>query len=96
MSVPTPDLPKPSKIGERTQGWDFNVHRLLCGGARSDATFPAWSEIAAHGEGVYGDGPRSASQGGRPLYSTRELALAALRAAALDRVENALAKLGAP
>lgn len=61
------DLPRPDR--GMTSGWDFNVY--------SGEVFRAWSECTSHGRG-----PRrefSGSQNGRALFSTRALALAALR-----------------
>lgn len=65
-----PDLPVP-EFGQTTSGWQINTY--------SGRVYEAWSESAAHGEGKargsYG------SQKGIPLYSTRLLALQAMRAA---------------
>lgn len=79
---PVRDLPIPTGDQPDTSGWDFNVAAArgfnsnhLCSGA----VFRAWSSSVAHSEGAVR--ARSKSQGGRALYSTRTLALRALRAA---------------
>lgn len=77
-----PDIPVPKTFGT-SSGWSFNVHTR-----KVDAT---WSESAAHGYGLKRDGNRSASQGGISMYSTKELALAALRHAV--ELESAAALL---
>jgi hypothetical protein len=66
-----PDVPKPEVFGKPTSGWDFNAY--------AKRVWPAWSTSITHGEGTYSGNRPSGSQGGRGLYSTRELALRALR-----------------
>ncbi len=80
---PQPDVPAPEH-GDTTTGWDYNVH-----GRR---VFKAWSRAMSHGTGKpptnrYGGG----SQRSRDLYSTQELALAAL---AHGSVHKLLGELG--
>lgn len=78
--APARDVPIPTN-GE-TSGWNFNVASArgfnssqLCSGA----VFRAWSTPTANGSGPYRQ--LSSSRGGCALYSTRALALRALRAA---------------
>lgn len=76
-----PDVPRPSGF-EQIEGWGMHAH--------SKTVKQQWSESTAHGYGPYpkGERYRSASQGGRALYSTKLLALQALR----HEVERAAAK----
>ena len=63
--------PEPSTGGE-TNGWDFNSHSMRV--RRS------WSTCISHGEGESNDRRYgSAAQGGVHLFSTRLLALRAMR-----------------
>ena len=64
----TKDLPVPDG-GGTTTGYDYNTHACTVTGF--------WSESTAHGDGVKRSG--SASQNGKALFSTRLLALRALR-----------------
>lgn len=68
------DVPIPTGR-EVTEGWDFNTY--------SATVSQKWSTATAHGDGpAPSSGYRylaAASQGGRRLYSTKALALAALR-----------------
>ncbi|RKL15110.1 hypothetical protein BFJ72_g15359, partial [Fusarium proliferatum] len=80
-----PDLPAPAPASSgKTSGWDFsaygkNVHR-------------AWSESYAHGHGTARGQKLSASQGSRPLYSTKLLAFRAMRNALEQRFAGELAQ----
>ena len=68
-----PDLPVP-KYGEPdTTGWDFNAY--------TGHVAEAWSGVAAHGNGPARSSKGTAIQQGRNLYSTKLLALRALRRA---------------
>lgn len=88
------DVRPPKEWDRRSLGWDMNSH--------SGTVREAWSEINSHGDG-HAAKPDihyySASQGCRSLYSTKALALAALRhelelkaAASLLAVDRQLAK----
>lgn len=83
-----PDLPAPAPASSgKTSGWDFsaygkNVHR-------------AWSESYAHGHGTARGQKLSASQGSRPLYSTKLLAFRAMRNALEQRFAGELAQVDA-
>ncbi len=70
-----PDVmpPKPGSGGTESSGFDFNHHSLRI--------FEAWSSTASHGEGPANVRFRrtSGSQNPSPLYSTRLLALRAMR-----------------
>jgi len=63
------DLPAPQGFRESTCGWDYNTY--------SCSIRQMWSECTAHGEGLARSS--SASQNGRSLFSTKLLALRALR-----------------
>lgn len=74
-----PDLLSPSRgAGDVTQGWQFNAYA-----DRGVNVYQAWSSSIHHGTGVYSR-TRSASQGSQALYSSKLLALRALR----NRVEE--------
>ena len=65
---------KPSSEGKTyTEGWDFNEY--------NKTVSQAWSETVVHGYGPYpvGNKHRRASQNARTLFSTKLLALKALR-----------------
>jgi hypothetical protein len=64
------DLPRPDSWGTATSGWRFNSYN--CGVTQ------AWSECSAHGTGPARHN-LSGSQNGVDLFSTRLLALKALR-----------------
>jgi hypothetical protein len=68
------DVPVPSGWAESTTGWDFNAYSVK--------VEQMWSEASSHGPGAMRAG--IASQRGCELFSTRLLALRALRHA----VEN--------
>lgn len=87
------DLPPPSGRGpgtRYTEGWGFNSH--------TEDVFPMWSGVVVHG---YGSAPTttmasgSRSHGGRALYSTKLLALQALRYEMERNAARALAKIDA-
>lgn len=65
------DLPIPDAFGVETSGWDFNAYT---GHARR-----VWSERCFHGDGAKKPSIHAGSQGGVALFSTKALALAALR-----------------
>lgn len=74
-----PDLLPPGYLpgtssGGFIQGWDYNQY--------SQNVFPAWSDSISHGSETYTTNwkIRAGSQGRRRLYSTKALALKALRA----------------
>lgn len=69
-----PDVPVPQGF-THTQGFTFNEYAA--------EVRAAWSESVSHGSGEWQpySNRRSASQRGIPLYSTRTLALRALRCA---------------
>jgi len=88
------DLPPPA-MGGVSQGYDFNSY--------NKTVFQVWSKSTSHGNGVYSNLTRSASQNGLHLFSTEERALRALRAAveleaakALADIDAAIAKLTNP
>lgn len=81
-----PDLPAP-KGGVKTSGWDFNAHCHEVG--------QAWSESIAHGRGPARGKNMSASQGSRALYSTKLLALKAMRNTMEHKAARELAKVDA-
>jgi hypothetical protein len=64
-----PDIPVPNS--GYTQGWTFNSY--------SKIVEYAWSESVVHGRGEWKKHPRNGSQGGVALYSTKEIALRAMR-----------------
>lgn len=76
---PARDLPIPTGDQPNTSGWEFSVHNARNNGIGGASVFRAWSSSVAHSEGAIR--VRSGSRGGRALYSTRALALRALRAA---------------
>jgi hypothetical protein len=72
---PERDLPKPDYqigLGTFTSGWDYNTNGY------TPNVYQAWSESVSHGAGEKRDG--YGSQNGIDLYSTKLLALKALRA----------------
>lgn len=73
------DLSPPEDIGGYVEGWDFNVHRMRHNLAH--AVYPVWLGYARHGEGHPGHAMAwmSASRGRVSCYSTKRLALLALR-----------------
>ena len=64
------DVPIPDG-GDVSQGWDF------CGPRQYNRVYEAWSKHSSHGTGQYC--PNSGSQNGVKLFSTKLLALRALR-----------------
>ena len=82
-SEPSPDLPVPDSTGFHT-GWQFNLY--------TGVAFPAWSESSAHGTGHT---RQHASQRGIELFSTKRLALQALRSAVERRAAEQLAGIDA-
>lgn len=87
-----PDLPPPDRSGsgqKYTEGFNYNVH--------TRAVYEAWSDSSYQGRGrAPEDGKyRSASQNPVSLFSTRLLALQALRAAVEIKVANELADIDA-
>jgi hypothetical protein len=92
-----PDVPPPSEHNRVrfTQGWDFNAFR------NAGVAFPAWSTTTGHGSGDYAEllarsergYVHGGSQNPRALYSTRLLALQALRGAAAEKVGQSLAAI---
>jgi hypothetical protein len=78
---PRPDVPPPTD-GSLTTGWTFNVHTQ-----RVDV---ACSGIASH---AIGRTDRTTSQRALALYSTRKLALQALRAAMECKFAEELARI---
>ncbi|WP_186268089.1 hypothetical protein [Burkholderia gladioli] len=87
-----PDLPKPTGSGEETSGWSFNSY--------SKSISQAWSNSVAHGTGYSSSAAQrasrqSASQRGIPLYSTRLLALRAMRNDIERRVARELSDIDA-
>lgn len=75
-----------------SEGWDYNAH--------SQRVWQGWSDRVAHGEGAAPEAGkyRSGSQGSRRMFSTKALALAAMRyemeqkaAADLMRVDRQIA-----
>lgn len=75
VEIPAKDLPRPT-IG-MNQGWDYNIY--------TKRVEPYTSESHAHYRGAHlfkrDWDAHSWSQGGRDLYSSKKLALQALRAA---------------
>lgn len=84
-----PDLPVPETFGQPNFGWTFNAH--------AKRVEEAWSESNSHGSGgreqhankrVWG-----AAQNGIPLYSTKRLALQAMRHAVCMLAGHDLARI---
>lgn len=68
----TPDVPIPGGFGgEKVTGWSFNAH--------SQRVYPSYSTAVSHGEGSGTDRHRVGTQGAIRQYSTRALALKAMR-----------------
>lgn len=66
-----PDLPKPQNFNNHIEGWDFN--------AVTKKVEKYWSDSVSHGPGESYAQKTYGSQKGMPLYSTKSLALKALR-----------------
>lgn len=64
------DVPPPEQYKDFSSGWDCNAHAVK--------VYEVWSSSVVHGYGAQPDG-RSASQNSIWCYSTRLLALMALR-----------------
>jgi hypothetical protein len=79
--APSPDVPPPTD-NSLTTGWLFSVH-----GQRVDA---ACSDAVSY---AYGRTDRTTTQGSRALYSSRRLALQALRAAMERKFAEELARI---
>ena len=83
-----PDLPAPAPSSNaKTSGWDFNSY--------SFEVTQAWSESIAHGNGPARDRRMIASKGAVPLYSTKLLALKAMRNKMEHKAARELAKVDA-
>lgn len=73
------DVPPPANGGNGGYSVGFQTNQYRLG---TDAVYPAWSSSVSHGEGAPPDrsaASRTGSQGSRSMYSTRLLALKALR-----------------
>ncbi|MFY4709910.1 hypothetical protein [Burkholderia glumae] len=86
----SPDLPKPTGSEEETSGWIFNSY--------SKNISQAWSNSVSHGTGYPSSAAQrasrqSASQRGIQLYSTRLLALRAMRNEIERRVARELSDI---
>lgn len=94
IQAPERDLTAPKSGEPSTSGWDFNVYRM---GRSSvlDAVYPAWSETTSHGEGEKRRHGVFGSQKSIALFSTREKALRALRAAVAAEYASKLAIIDA-
>jgi hypothetical protein len=88
MAKVKPDIFPPTGINQVAFGWDYNVHAVC--------VFEAWTTRVVHGRGRE---CKSGTQGSKGLYSTRALALAALRQDLEDlyskQLREALAKVDA-
>lgn len=85
------DVPRPD-CGS-TSGWDINEHVGDNSWDSHSGVYEAWSECVSHGAGVARS--MSGSQGGISLYSTKLLALRALRFALERRFAKRLADVDA-
>lgn len=92
--APERDIPAPKWGEPSTSGWDFNKYRMGHYGI-SSAIYPAWSDTTAHGEGKCRSNGASGSQKSIALFSTREKALRALRAAVVAEYASKLAIIDA-
>lgn len=70
------DVPRPEG-GEMTTGWDFNAYSVLHGYGAESGVKELWSKCVSHGNMPYS--PNRGSQGGMSLFSSKLLALRALR-----------------
>ena len=86
-----PDLLKPQGYVEYTEGFGHNVHCLSQYGSAAPV-YPMWSECVSHGTGSHAK-RSGGTQGGKALYSTRLLALRALRYEAELQAANSLARI---
>ncbi len=77
------DVPIPEHFTDSTSGWDFNTY--------SGTVRQMWSECVSHGDGLKRTG--SASQNGLWLFSTKLLALRALRHAVEREAADKLRKI---
>lgn len=80
-----PDIPIPGYVDKPTSGWVCNVYSMRVG--------QAWSTSVAHGNGSARTPNSSGSQRGIPLYSTKLLALRAMRNAAENEYASKLASI---
>lgn len=83
--APKRDLPVPQWNEPNTSGWDFNAY--------SRKVYQAWSGSTCHGDGPQRRNDFSASQRGIALYSTKALAVQALRAETVNRHAKELAEI---
>ena len=82
------DLPAPSTSGGGViSGWDYNAYYMNAE--------QAWSKSVAYGLGAAPKSNMSASQGARSLYSTKLLALKAMRNEMERKAARELAKVDA-
>jgi hypothetical protein len=65
------DLKKPNYNEDNISGWDFNTYSLIA--------IEEWSSSISHGSGKEKDTQWGGSQNGKDLFSTRLLALKAMR-----------------
>ncbi len=83
------DLPPPTDFDGLNQGWDYNVAR----GASPDAVYRAWSRRSSHGEGLPPRDEHAGSRRAIALFSTRQLALEALREEIVLKQARELARI---
>jgi hypothetical protein len=69
--APEPDLEIPSTSGKFIEGWQYTVHTY--------EVWFGWSTVSVHGTGPYAKRGDRGAQRGTALYSTRKLALEAMR-----------------
>jgi hypothetical protein len=82
------DLPAPDRgTSGMISGWDYNAYYMNAE--------QAWSESVAHGRGSAPKSSMSASQGALSLYSTKLLALKAMRNEMEHKAARELAKVDA-
>lgn len=88
MPVQRDVLPPPT-TPDYAEGWDFNTH--------SKTVWLGWTTCISHGTGPAPVGKRhySGSQGARSMFSTKELALRALRYALEEAAASDLRKIDA-
>jgi len=94
-----PDLPKPEPgSASRVEGWSFNLYRVLHGYGSFDSICveATWSTSISHGTR---SSPHSGTQQGTVQFSTKVLALRALRCALenwaaekLDQIDQSIAR----
>lgn len=96
------DLSPPTGgFGNYTYGWDINSYSAFSsyGTGTIELVYPAWSGSVSHGTGEPERAGKNASQCSRTLYSTKLVALKALRfevelktAGALRKIDKAIAE----